>query len=83
MTHRVPWNKDVFLADVETYYKRGIRHITTFAVWIDADDERRFGNLDFMSEHGEGLSGRWARCGVRFVPTRVWQITLARWLRKL
>lgn len=55
---KLPWNKEVFLADIETYRKRGIRHITTFADWIDADYKRRFGSLDFIAEYGEGLSAR-------------------------
>jgi hypothetical protein len=55
---KLPWKKDMFLADVEAYRKRGIRHITTFAVWIDASYKKRFGNLDFIAEYGEGLSGR-------------------------
>jgi hypothetical protein len=55
---KLPWKKDVFLADVETYRKRGIRHVTTFAAWIDADYKKRFGDLDFIAEYGAGLSGR-------------------------
>jgi len=55
---KLPWKKEVFLADVETYRKRGIRHITTFAAWIDADYQKRFGDLDFIGEYGAGLSGR-------------------------
>lgn len=55
---KLPWKKEVFIADVQTYQKRGIRHITTFAAWIDADYQRRFGNLSFIAEYGEGLSGR-------------------------
>ena len=55
---KLPWRKDVFLADVETYRKRGIRHVTTFAVWIDADYRKRFGDLDFIGEYGAGLSGQ-------------------------
>lgn len=53
----LPWNRQVFQADVATYRKRGIRHITTFAAWIDADYRQRFGNLDFIAEYGAGLSG--------------------------
>jgi len=41
---KLRWKKDVFLADVETYRKRGIRHVTTFAAWIDADYKKRFGD---------------------------------------
>ena len=54
---KLPWKKDVFLADLETYRKRGIRNITTFAAWVDADYKGRFGNLDFIAEYGEGLAG--------------------------
>ena len=53
---RLPWNRDVFLADVQAYRKRGIRHITSFAAWIDSDYQRRFGSLDFITEYGRGLS---------------------------
>jgi hypothetical protein len=52
---KLPWNRDVFLADVKTYRQRGIRHITNFAVWIDADYEKRFGALEFLNEFGAGL----------------------------
>ncbi len=54
---KLPWNPNVFRADVEIYRGRGIRHITSFAVWIDAEYQRRFGQLDFIAEYGEGLSG--------------------------
>ena len=53
---KLPWNREVFLADVETYRKRGIRHVTTFAAWIDAKYKERFGDLAFIEEYGEGLS---------------------------
>ena len=53
---RLPWNKDVFLADVETYRQRGIRHITSFAAWIDADYRQRFRDLAFIAEYGAGLA---------------------------
>jgi hypothetical protein len=55
---KLPWNKEVFVADVETYSKRGIRHVTTFAAWVDAKYEDRFGDLSFIAEYGQGLSGR-------------------------
>ena len=53
---RLPWNKKVFRADVETYWKRGIRHLTAFAAWIDRDYENRFADLSFIGEYGEGLN---------------------------
>jgi hypothetical protein len=55
---KLPWNKEVFLTDVETYRKRGVRHVTTFAAWLDADYRDRFGDLTFIEEYGEGLSRR-------------------------
>jgi hypothetical protein len=53
---RLPWNRDVFLADIELYRKLGIRHITTFAAWIDADYQQRFGDLSFINEYGAGFA---------------------------
>ncbi len=55
---KLPWNQPVFLADVRAYRQRGIRHITTFAAWIDADYRDRFQDLTFIREYGEGLSNR-------------------------
>ena len=52
---KLPWNKDVFLADVAAYRKRGIRHITTFAAWIDAGYRDRHQDLTFIDEYGQGL----------------------------
>jgi hypothetical protein len=52
---KLPWKKDVFLADLETYRRRGIRHVTSFAAWIDAEYRDRFGDLKFIDEYGDGL----------------------------
>jgi hypothetical protein len=54
---KLPWDKEVFQADVETYAARGIRHITTFAAWVDADYRKRFGDPTFITEYGAGLGG--------------------------
>ncbi|MBM4001017.1 MAG: DUF4838 domain-containing protein [Planctomycetes bacterium] len=54
---RLPWNGDVFTDDVATYRKRGIRHITTFAAWIDESYRSRFGDLSFLEAYGRGLGG--------------------------
>jgi len=40
---KLPWRKEVVLADLKTYFDRGIRHITTFAVYIDGDYITQFG----------------------------------------
>ena len=52
----LPWHKEVFLSDVETYRSRGVGHVTTFAAWIDADYVKRHGELLFLAEYGAGLS---------------------------
>lgn len=50
---RLPWNPDVFRSDLDTYAKRGIRHVTTFAAWIDGDYVNRFGQPEFVKEYGD------------------------------
>jgi hypothetical protein len=52
---KLPWKREVFLADVKTYRSWGIRHIKTFAAWVDADYQVRFGDLNFIEEYGQGL----------------------------
>ena len=53
---RIPWNNEVFLDDLATYAARGIRHVTTFAAWLDADYVKRFGEPP-LAEYGKGLLG--------------------------
>ncbi len=53
---QLPWAPAVFRSDLETYAKRGIRHITSFAAWIDGDYVKRFGHPKFVSEYGNGLA---------------------------
>lgn len=47
---RVPWDPQVFAVDLDAYGSRGVRHITTFAVWIDAG---------YVSTHGEPPLGEY------------------------
>jgi len=51
---RIPWNAQVFAADLEAYGSRGIRHITTFAAWVDAEYVARHGDPP-LREYGAGL----------------------------
>lgn len=51
----VPWNANVLESDLKTYAQRGIRHITSFAAWIDEDYVQRFGTPDFVSEYGAAM----------------------------
>jgi hypothetical protein len=67
----LPWNREVFLADVELYAGRGIRHVTQFATWLDGWYVEHFGEppvhgygaglLDHHSTDGGFL---WARDGL-------------------
>lgn len=52
---KIPWKRDVFLADLQAYRRRGIRHVTSFACYIDADYERMYQDLRFIEEYGQGL----------------------------
>jgi len=51
---KLPWRKDVFLQDIAAYAKRGIRHVTSFAVYIDADYVRQYGEPP-LDEYGKAL----------------------------
>ena len=48
------WNAQIFLDDLRTYAARGIRNVTSFAVWIDGDYVRRFGEPP-LREYGDAL----------------------------
>ena len=50
----LPWNEDVFVDDLKTYSERGVRHVTTFAAWIDGDYVKRFGDPP-IDKYGAGL----------------------------
>lgn len=52
---RLPWKSGVFAADLDAYGARGIRHITTFAAWIDAAYVAAFGEPP-LQEYGAGLA---------------------------
>jgi Domain of unknown function (DUF4838) len=53
---KLPWRRDVAESDVATYTSRGVRHITTFAVYVDADYRRRYGEPTFIAEYGASLA---------------------------
>ncbi|MBN1418371.1 MAG: DUF4838 domain-containing protein [Planctomycetes bacterium] len=54
---KLPFDPDVLSADLETYGSRGIRHITSFAVYIDADYVARHGEPP-IGDYGARLA-RW------------------------
>lgn len=53
---RVPWRRDVFLSDLQTYAARGIQHVTTFGAWLDADYVKSFGEPLFVDDYGRGFT---------------------------
>jgi hypothetical protein len=54
---KLPWRRDVLESDTATYGSRGIRHITSFAVYVDAEYQERYGDPKFISEYGAVLAG--------------------------
>jgi hypothetical protein len=51
----LPWNREVFLADLDCYARRGLRHVTSFACYIDADYVNRYGEPQALADYGAGL----------------------------
>jgi hypothetical protein len=49
------WHQDVFISDLKTYAARGIRQVTTFAVWVDAEYVKTYGEPAFITEYGAGF----------------------------
>jgi hypothetical protein len=54
---KLPFDPEVLAADLNTYGCRGIRHLTTFAVYLDADYVARYGEPP-LNEYGTRLH-RW------------------------
>ncbi len=52
---RLPWSEAVFTSDLDTYGERGVRHITSFAVYVDADYVTRYGEPP-LQEYGTHLA---------------------------
>ncbi len=50
----LPWNGNVFRDDLRTYAGRGVRHVNTFAAWLDGDYVKRFGEPP-LDEYGAGF----------------------------
>src|SRR5690625_4614467 len=53
---QLPWRPDVCKADIETYTQKGIKHIRTFAAYIDAEYVANHKDLSFINEYGEFLN---------------------------
>jgi hypothetical protein len=54
---KLPWTKEVFESDMDTYANLGIRNITTFAVNFDDKYLEAYNtDMQFLKEYGEGLN---------------------------
>lgn len=54
---KLPWNRGVFLDDIAEYRKHNIRHVTTFAVCIDANYLKLHGDPQpVLMEYGKALN---------------------------
>jgi hypothetical protein len=52
----LPWNSEVFQADIAAYRSVGVQHISTFATYIDADYLRLHGDPQAqLDEYGKAL----------------------------
>jgi len=52
---KLPWNREVFELDINTYASFGIRSITSFAVYIDDKYIETYKDISFLKEYGDGL----------------------------
>ncbi len=53
---KIPWNDAIVRADADVYAARGIRHVTTFATWIDAAYLECYGDPP-LEEYVKALDG--------------------------
>jgi len=51
---KLPWNKEIFRDDVKTYHDHGVRHITSFGAFMDAQYIQLHGEPP-LREYGAGL----------------------------
>lgn len=52
---QLPWRSDVCRSDLATYARYGIRNVTSFAVYMDADYFERFPSTEPVEEYGSLL----------------------------
>ena len=50
-----PWRKDVFLSDIDTFAKMGIKNVTSFALFMDSEYFSKYSTTP-VKEYGEGLT---------------------------
>lgn len=54
----IEWNRESYLEDLRVYAAHGVRHIRSYAAWIDEEYVSRFGVPEALAEYAEGLA-RW------------------------
>lgn len=52
---KVIWYPDIFKKDIDIYKKAGVKHITTFAVYIDGEYKKKYRDLSFVKEYANIL----------------------------
>jgi hypothetical protein len=52
---QIPWNKNVFMSDLQTYTSRGITNITSYGAWIDSYYLNKYDSSP-LKEYGQGLT---------------------------
>ena len=52
---KVPWDEEIFLDDLNTYAKYGIRHITCYCAYVGPEYYKKFGFPEFLYEYADGL----------------------------
>lgn len=53
---QLPWKREVFESDVDTYAEYGIRNVTSFAVYMDSTYFKRFPDTSYLKEYTDKLS---------------------------
>ena len=51
----LPWRRDVFLSDIDTFAKMGIKNVTSFALFMDSEYFSKYSATP-VKEYGEGLN---------------------------
>ncbi|MCF0172362.1 MAG: DUF4838 domain-containing protein [Bacteroidales bacterium] len=49
---RIPWHREVFEADLETYASMGLHNVTTFGVYMDSTYFANYPDRGFLREYG-------------------------------
>jgi hypothetical protein len=52
---QLPWRRDVFLSDINTYAELGIKNVTSFGVYMDSAYFDAYPDTTPLKEYGEGL----------------------------